>query len=150
MTATRSGPRVDRAARYGPWIFLIPFLVMTILCGQGVEEYVSDHSPGVPMQQATVRRCEGVHVNGMTTVCATTPDGTNVAFSWGGHLVSPRVGSHIAVFDKNGVWHARDEDGLPIWPLVLGVICAAVSLALISLLIGRFRRWLRGLGRGHR
>jgi len=86
MTATRSGPRVDRAARYGPWIFLIPFLVMTILCGQGVEEYVSDHSPGVPMQQATVRRCEGVHVNGMTTVCATTPDGTNVAF-FGGRLV---------------------------------------------------------------
>lgn len=142
MARTAPPQPVDRAARYGPWVFLIPALILTFLCGQGVADYFSNHSPGVPMQQATVRRCETVHVNGANTVCATTPDGTKVAFSWSDHLTSPRVGSHIAVFHKDGAWHARDESGLPIWPLVLGLVCAAISLALIVLLVRRLLSWL--------
>jgi len=140
VARTTQPRRVDRAARYGPWIFLAILLTITGLCGAAIGQYVSNHWPGVPMQQATVVRCRPLVVN---EVCATTADGAKAAFSYGGHVFTPRVGSSIAVFDKDGAWHARDEVGLPIWPLVLGLICAAGSLALIVLLVRRLRRWLR-------
>jgi len=103
--------------------------------------YVDDHWPGVPVQQAQVRSCSFGHTTGI--VCATTADGDQIAVDWSGHLLYPRTGSHMAVFEKHGHWYARKGTALPWWApiplLIFGAGAVGCAVTLLRRLIGVFR-----------
>lgn len=135
--------KMDWGERLGPWAFLgISLAVFAALGVLPVWQYVSNHHPGVPFHQVVVQRCDSVH--SPSIVCARTDEGSHIAVQWEGHLRNPRSGSHLTVYEKNGIWRARDGRSLPFWApifLILGalgaVACGATLVRRLGVVIRR-------------
>jgi len=135
--------RRDRAEQYGPAVVLVFCLV--IAGGLGVYpiwHYVENRWPGVRVQQAQVRPCPDRPT--VRLVCATIQDGSVVEIEWSGHILNPRTGSPLEVYEKDGHWHARRGVGLPWWApiplLIFGAGAIACAVRLLRRLIAVFRR----------
>lgn len=130
----------DDGERFGPWVFLVVSLVAFVVGGvMPVTQYVSHHHPGVPFERARVHPCTHAYVPN-STVCASTSGGAQIAVAWEGHVLNPRTGTQITVFEKNGRWYARDGRALPLWSPVFLVLGGLGAVACALTLLRRLRR----------
>lgn len=138
----RPARRMDWGERVGPWVVLLVcvagFAALGVL---PVAQYVGNHRPGVPTEQARVVHCDVVHRPGI--VCATRSDGSPIAVRWEGHLLDPRSGSHLTVFEKHGHWYARNGRALPFWAPIFLALFGLGAIGCIVTLVRRFRAAIR-------